>query len=642
MLLRFRYILSELPDDGYMPRLADDRVGHFVDQTEDYTDDRNYSPSRRYIRRWRLEKEDPAAAVSRPKKPIVFWLENTVPVKYRQALREGIEMWNPAFEKIGFRGAIEVRQQPDNPDWDAADIRYNTVRWINVIDSAFAQGPSRSNPYTGELYDADIRFTESMTRFGYREVREQIFPQDGTEIEDSLPYQAPWSIRGRSDFCNIASGALTNAAFSSDVLAARGISPDGPEAEKFVQDLLRSIMSHEVGHTLGLRHNYRASTTIELSKLQDTSLTKSQGLTGSVMEYIPTNLAPKGAAQGEYFQSVLGPYDYWAIEYAYKPIQAGSPREELAELGKIASRAAEPLLAYATDEDAGFSSRPLDMDPTANRWDIGRNPLEYYRHVVLLSEEVLANAEKKLEKPSEGYQVLRRAVAGAAGQRGLALWQTARFIGGVYYNRDHVGDPGGRPPYQPVPASQQKEALQLLSEQLFSPGAYQMPPRLLNKLAGERFRNPFSSEPQAMEFPIHSLVLAHQKRVLDRLFHPVVLGRIVDSELRYTDRADAFRLNDLFSGLHEAIWLESPKTRNAGMSHRRLLQREHLRKLIGLVLKDGGAPEDARTLARHYLTRLRSQLQAASPAATEARAHVSESLARIDEALKAGMERTAF
>ena len=173
MLFNLRYSISERPQTGFRPRMADDRVGHFVNTIEDYSDDNTYSTTKRYVNRWHLEKQDPSAALSAPKQPIVFWLENTIPVKYRDSIRDGVLMWNKAFEKIGFKDAVVVKQQPDNADWDPGDVRYSTIRWFaGYPDPGFAQGPSRTDPMTGQIYDADIRFSESMTRFFRREVNE--------------------------------------------------------------------------------------------------------------------------------------------------------------------------------------------------------------------------------------------------------------------------------------------------------------------------------------------------------------------------------------------------------------------------------------------------------------------------------------
>ncbi len=652
MIFRFRYSFSELPQTGYRPRLADDRVGHFFVQAEDYTDDVNYVPTKRFLWRWHLEKQDPSAPLSRPKQPIVFWLENTIPVKYRDAIREGLLMWNRAFEKIGFQDAIEVKQQPDDADWDPADVRYNTVRWFTATDTSFAIGPSRANPITGQIYDADIGFSENMTRSFRRQANEEINPLTSSwESEPRRSFRAPWSSGDMRLFCDLPEVAARDAAFGFDLLVERGMDPDGPEADKFVNDWLREIAAHEIGHTLGLRHNFRASTIHTFEQIQNPALTAREGITGSVMDYIPANIAARGAKQGEFHQSTIGPYDYWAIEYAYKPVDASTPEAELPELRKIAARASEPALAYATDEDAGFSSNPWDMDPLANRNDLGADPMKYYAHRVKLAKEVWANMEAKLQKPGEGYQVLRRSFGRALGQAGQALYLASKYIGGVHHYRDHVGDPGDRLPFQPVPAAKQKEALDLLREHLFSPRAFQFSPQLLNKLANERFPNwyDFSSMQTRFDVPIHEMVLSLQRQVLNRVYHPIVLSRILDSEVKVASPAEAFSLGAMFAGIQDSIWAETkaPGESVNINSYRRSLQREHLRKLIGMVLREASAPEDARTLSRQNLVSLRSQLQGALARAgvkmsLETRAHLSESVARIDEALKANMQRTAF
>ena len=172
---------------------------------------------------------------------------------------------------------------------------------------------------------------------------------------------------------------MHEAAFGWNLLSARSyLSPNSQEAKEYVNDALKHIAAHEVGHTLGLRHNFRASTTHTLDELQNRTITTKEGITGSVMDYVPVNLAGKYQKQGQLWQTTLGTYDYWAIEYAYKPIDAKSPEAELKELKKIAGRVSEPKLAYGTDEDAsGFSSRGID--PVTNRWDLGPDPIAFFK-----------------------------------------------------------------------------------------------------------------------------------------------------------------------------------------------------------------------------------------------------------------------
>ncbi len=654
LLVHFRYSISELPSPGYRPRLADDRVGHFLTQVQDYSTDTDFESSRRYIHRWRLEKQDPSAPLSRPKQPIVYWLENTIPVEYRDSIRDGVLLWNKAFERIGFQDAIEVKQQPDDADWDPADVRYSTIRWFaGYPDPGFAEGPSAVNPLSGEIYDADIRFDAGFTRFIRREANEYVNPAGLPWLDldqPSRPFLAPWH-DGSEDFCDYVQGAVLDAEFSFDLLVSRGMDPQGSEAKQFMHEYLVEVAAHEVGHTLGLRHNFRASSIHTLEQGDDPQFTAREGLTGSVMDYIPTNIAPRGSRQGQYHQTTLGPYDYWAIEYAYKPIDASSPEGELPELRKIASRASEPALAYDTDEDAGIGGGPFDMDPLVNRFDYGTDPLKFYARRVVLADEVWANMEKKLEIPGEGYQVLRRSFNIAFREDGDALYLASKYIGGVYHYRDHVGDPGNRLPFEPVPAAKQKEALELLRKNLFSPDSFQFSPQLLNKLASPRFSDfiNFAAMRTRFDVPIHDMVLSLQTRVLDRLYHPIVLSRILDSEVKASSPADAFSLGLLFSGIQDSIWAET-KTPVASLnivSYRRSLQRAHLRKLIAMVLREASVPEDAQTLARQNLVALRAQLQAvlARPGlktSLETRAHLNESIARIDETLKANMQRVTF
>src|SRR3954469_17078459 len=343
-----KYDLAELKHTNYKPRMADDRVGHFLSVQADYSTDHPKSLMVRRINRWNLQKKDPKAAISEPVKPITYWLENTIPVEYRPYIREGALMWNKAFERIGFTNAIVVRQQADNSDWDPADARYSTIRWFQGADAGFAIGPSRANPFTGEIYDADIGFSEAMARYVRRFGEEFAGPISGAvpiALEAPQPPKLAWN---HNDYhgCEYASGMIEQAAFGVSVLQARGALNKETE-DRLMREYLVEVTAHEVGHTLGLRHNFRASNMLKPEELLDDAKTDVMSQSGSVMDYNPIIIAPKGKKQGHFCPPTLGPYDYWAIEYAYKPIDG----DESAELAKIASRCAEPELAYSTDED---------------------------------------------------------------------------------------------------------------------------------------------------------------------------------------------------------------------------------------------------------------------------------------------------
>jgi Met-zincin/Domain of unknown function (DUF5117)/Domain of unknown function (DUF5118) len=654
LLFTFRYSLSTMPADGYHPRLADDRVGHFFSQAEDFSTDLEHEPARRYINRWRLEKAEPTAALSKPKQPIVFWLENTIPLEYRDAVRDGALMWNAAFERIGFKDAIEVSQQPDDATWDPADVRYNTIRWFTATDAGFAIGPSRANPFTGELYDADISFSEGITRFVRREAIEEVMPVRAWTERPPTAFQPPWSASRFQAACDLPRWATADASFAFDVLTMRGLAGNGKDDDttEFVRGFLKWVTAHEVGHTLGLRHNFHGSTIHTFEQLQDAKRTGSMGLTNSVMEYIPTNIAGKGGVQGEMFQTTLGPYDYWAVEYAYKPIDAPSPEGELPELRQIAARGSDPLLAYATDEDAGFFGDPYELDPLVNRGDLGSEPLKYYGHRVRLAHELFQNAEGTLLKDGSGYQVLRRSFLQGFGTASYSLYMTSKYIGGIRHNRDHVGDPNGRLPLEPVGAAEQRAALELLKAHLFAPEAFAFSPALLRKLSVPRypdFTNWETMVNSRKDVPVHTMVLELQTDVLDRLLHPVLLARLLDMDLLLDRDAERFKVATLLVGLQDAIWQDAkPATGPLAINtHRRALQRAHIQRLAALSVGDSKAPDEARSLAREALARLRAQLQplvarAPSGSTAETRAHLTDSLATIDQVLKPVVQRTGL
>ncbi len=656
--LVFKYELSSLRETGYKPRLGDDRVGQFLTVHQDFTSDLPASPYTRYVERWQLEKADPAAKLSPPKRPIVFWLENTIPVEYREWFKQGVLLWNKAFERIGLKDAIVVKQQPDNADWDPADTRFSTIRWFAGVDATFAIGPSRANPFTGQIYDADIGFAEGIIRFTRRDAEEFVTPVVPTGLE--TPELASRWFRDAQLQCSYADGLVQQAAFGMSVLDARG-ELTSEVVQKVLREFIIEVTAHEVGHTLGLRHNFRASTILKVNELNDVAKTEEIGQTSSVMDYNPLVIAAKGEKQGHFLTPTLGPYDYWAIEYAYKPMEG----DEKAELARIASRVADPMLPYSTDEDALGTFSPLAIDPLVNQFDQSSDPLAYFAKDVGIIHELWNSMEAKLAKPGEGYQVLRRSLGRGMGEYNRALLTTSKYIGGIYHVRDHVGDPNGRPPYTPVPAAKQREALDFLRNNAFSEKAFQLPPGLLNKLAIERQRGlDFISffTVQRIDYPWHDVVLNLQRNVLNRLYHPVLLNRVLDNELRFAPNEKPFTMADLFKGLDGAIWsvLDSGAARISSL--RRNLQREHLKQLIRLTLRPAPPqagpspvgfvipipptprpPEDATTLARASLVSLQAKIKQAlaSGKVTDptTKAHLEETQARITSSLQAQLQK---
>jgi hypothetical protein len=645
-----KYDLAQLKTTDYKPRLADDRVGHFLSVQADYSSDHPKSLLVRRINRWRLEKKDPKAAISEPKQAIVFWLENTIPVEYRPYIREGALMWNKAFARIGFTNAVVVRQQPDNADWDAADARYSTIRWFQGADAGFAIGPSRANPFTGEIYDADIGISEEMARHIRRFGEEYAGPISGAAPIAALaePVAMPKLAWTRDDYhaCEYSRGMLEQGAFGAAVLQARGALSKDME-EKLIHEYLVEVVAHEVGHTLGLRHNFRASSMLKPDELLDDSKTDEMSQSGSVMDYNPVVLAQKGQKQGHFVPTTLGPYDYWAIEYAYKPIDG----DETAELAKIASRCAEPQLAYATDEDALGTYSPAAMDPMANQFDQSSDPLGYYTGRINIVRELWTSMEENLLEKGEGYQVLRRTFNRGFGEYSNGLLIGAKFLGGVYHRRDHFGDANGRTPYEPVSADKQREALSFLQKYAFAENDFELPPTLLNRLAMQRLPGISGLEGVIAadgrnDYAWHDSVLNLHRAVLNRLYQPLTLGRLQDNEMRFAPNEKVFTMADMFAGLDSSIWSELDNNTPKISAMRRNLQREHLKHLVRLSVRAyPGVPEDATSLARASLVTLRGKLHPALSGNhitdPTTRAHLEETADRVKAALEAQVWRTA-
>ena len=652
-----KYELLSLPETGYKPRKADDRVGHFLTVRQDFTSDHPSSPYVRFITRWQLEKADTSAPLSPPKQPIVFWLENDIPEEYREPLRNGILFWNKAFEKIGIKDAIVVKQMPDNADWDPADTRYNSIRWFAGVDASYAIGPSRIDPYTGQIYNTQIGVSEGLLRGVRRESEEFVEPVLPPETgQEPLFLATAWRDHQRF-LCDYGAGMGQQAAFAVSMLDARGELT--PEVEKrLMKEFVEEVIAHEVGHTLGLRHNFRASTLLKEDELNNVAKTEEIGQTASVMDYNPIIVAAKGEKQGHFLTPTIGPYDEWAIEYAYKSI----PGDEKAELAKIASRVADPAVPYSTDEDALGTTSPQAADPLANQFDQSSDPLAYFKERIGIVNELWANEQLKLAKPGEGYQVLRRALSRGLNEYRYGLAVTSKFIGGIYTHRDHVGDPNGRLPYVVVPAAKQREALDFLRTYAFGEKAFQIPPGLLNRAAIDRlqgldFIGYFTT--QRLDYPWAEAVVAAQRTVLNRLYHPITLGRIQDNELLFAPNEKAFTMADMFEGLDSAIWSELDKPAPKIGLLRRNLQREQLRDLVRLVLRTHPPlppgppspffvpppppPDDATTLARASLVRLQGKIRKALAAGTvtdpTARAHLEETQASIASTLQAQTEK---
>jgi hypothetical protein len=618
------YALARLPEVPMTPRASDPRIGYFQSVRSDFSDDLARSPRQRFVNRWRLEKKDPAAALSEPVKPITYWLDRSIPDKYRGAISAGILEWNKAFERIGFRDAIRVEVQPDDADFDTLDVNRASVRWMtNAAPSFGAIGPSHVDPRSGEIVDADIGI-ESLSSRNRRTERTQVLAiasgADAHAAHDAAD-------------CTYADGATEQLGYALDVLEARGeLDPGSLDTEAYVLAYLKDVTMHEVGHTLGLRHNFRASRVYDEAQLSDPAFTAAHALTGSVMEYAAVNLPAPGQTGGTPFQTTLGPYDYWAIEYGYKPLAAV---DEAAELARIAARSAEPELAYGTDEDNG-----LGIDPESLQFDLGDDPVAFASKRFAIARDLLARQERRVLPPGSDYPVLRRSVSYALRDLGRAATVLARQIGGVRTLRDAPGS--GRDPLQPLPAAQQRQALDTLSRGLLAADSIRLSPTLQRRLApdfAERTDAVFSGETQiATDYSLVGAVLELQRNVLNQLMSDAVASRLLDSQGKASNAADALPLAELYQRLTRDVWSEL-RTGGDIPPPRRELQREHMNRLAALLLRPGALSRaDARSLLRAQSRALLAQIENARRRpglSAEARAHLADSADTLSQALSA-------
>ena len=646
--LGIRYSFSRLPEDnGYQPRLADERVGYFMSVFRAPPRVGRADPIVRYINRWHLEKAEPNAAISAPKQPIVFWLENTIPPQYRETVREGVLLWNEAFEQAGFRDAIAVEQMPSNASWDPADVRYNVIRWSDSLRSAFSgKGPSRVNPLTGEILDADVlidanavlsaqrRYEAVTTRGGgaaatylrfcggrsqswYLQwlARQQFGEAFAEDAEETPAHEVcgRYVAREHAAFGSLALSVLPN--FSASQL------------ETYVRQYLTMLVAHEVGHVLGLRHNFAGSSLLPPAQLNSPELTRTRGFVSSVMDYLPPNIAPPGAQQGAFFPTRLGAYDRWAIQYGYQSVPSSPlPEGEQQYLQQITALSELPEYDYATDEDiADF------IDPEANAWDLSSDPLQFAQWQLENAQAVWQRLNQYSVSRGEGYGSLRERVDMVFGYFRLHSLTIANYVGGQRFRRlrpwESAGQNPERTPLEPVAVAKQREALSTLNQFVFSPDAFEFSARLLNQLPPDRWRDGGAGlTSSSLDYPIYDQVLAVQSAVLDELMYGRRLARVRDLEFK-TESEDRLTIAELFESVYQGIWSEVAALDEVApevSSLRRGLQRHHLDILSNMVLRRDrqafdpsqsfvaaaamnatlGAPEDARVLARYQLQQI--------------------------------------
>ena len=688
-LQSLHYSISELPmKSTYKPRKADARVGYFTTIYSDYGKYSDDETNVRFINRWHLEKRDPSLKVSPPKNPIVFYIEHTTPVRYRRWVREGVLYWNDAFEKVGISNAIEVYYQDAQTgahmDKDPEDVRYNFVRWLNN-DEGTAIGPSRVNPMTGEILDADIILTDGWIRYFEYEFDKLLpkiamegysaetlawlakhpdwdprvrfaHPGDRERVRRELVEKAQLPFSGHP-FATVDNTLLGDDKYDGLVgrvsqinggcMAAEGLSMDvammrmmysmqfnralqeeakeGDDADKddekeekeekeekpevviidgmpesYIGPQLAHVVAHEVGHTIGLRHNFKASSVYSLDEVNSKDA-HGKPNAGSVMDYVGTNFRVEaGDAQGDYNMIGLGPYDYWAVEYGYSFTN---------DLSSILKRVNEPELAYATDED-------LDgPDPLARIYDFGKEPIKYANERVKLANLHRGHLTDHFVGKGESWGKARRGYEITLGMQSRAISMMANWLGGIHVVRDKKGDPGDRAPLTVVSAEKQREALKFIIDNAFQDSAYGLSPEILKYMSVEKWSGESRrSYARDYDWPIHDRVMAIQASALTSVLTPTTLRRVFDNELRVPEDEDAFTLPELLDTVTAGIWGEldaevaekGTARRPTISSLRRNLQREHVKRLIDLSMASRGSNESFKPISNLSRAQLRA------------------------------------
>lgn len=582
------YSLVMLPERPMMGRFFDPRVGYFTRSFENYASPKTWMETQQYIARFRLEKKDPTAAVSEPVKPIVFYVSREVPEKYKAYMMKGIEDWQPAFEKAGFKNAIIAKEAPDprlDPTWDPEDARHSVIRWV-ADPFQNAMGPHVHDPRSGEIISAHI-----------------IFWHDVVKLAQSWYF--------------VQCSAL-------DPRASKLPLPDDLTGE-----LLRYICAHEVGHTLGLRHNHRASGAYSIEQLRDPKFTAKHGSVGSIMSYGRFNYVAQPEDKVKQLIPILAPYDFFAIEWGYKAIPGSTtPEAERATLDKWASRQLEePMLRF------GGEDGPAAVDPTVKTENIGADSLKATELGLRNLDRVLDHLVAATTNVGEDFSLLEDTYKTIHTHRGNWFRAVALNVGGVVENRTLGGR--GTETFSRVPREKQKAAVKFLNDNAFT-----TPTKLLNPAIVNRFKYT----------GVANDVSGMQKGLMQSLLSGARVRRLMDEEL--LQNGTAYTVTDLVNDVQDGIFSELTATNVKIDVLRRNLQRGYLDHLkatlapkeasggasgggpipIGFGGLDDAATSDFRAVARLAVQRLNSQIPQARSRTKDAitLAHLQDCEREID------------
>lgn len=569
------YSMVKLPENPMMPRLFDDRVGYFSIRKYDYGIDEHRAPERTYITRWRLEKKDPNAAISEPVKPIVYYVDPATPTKWIPYIKKGIEDWQPAFEAAGFKNAIIAKEAPsksEDPYWDPEDARYSVIRYLpSTIENA--SGPHVHDPRTGEILESDIQYYHNVMNLA----RSWYFVQVGALDPRARKLPLPDELMG---------------------------------------ELVRYVIAHEVGHTLGFQHNMKASATYPVEKIRDPQWLKTMGHTPTLMDYSRFNYVaqPEDNIPVADLIPKIGPYDKWATMWGYKPIPgAHTPDDEKKTLDQWArEQDAQPYLRFSTANARG--SDPGENTEAVGDADAIASTTLGLKNLKRVSEMLLPATSH----PGEPYDDLTELYARMLGQWAIELNHVTAIVGGFNSQQKHNGQDGVR--FVIVPKEKQAAAVRFINENAFATPSWALKADILRRI-----------EPLGATARVN----AAQERILNSLFSNTRFDRLVEQEA--IDGAAAYRPSDFMSDVRRGIWSEiepGPGVVRIDV-YRRNLQNSYIDLLSNKLNMRPSVTDDYRALIKAELRDLSvaigSALQRAGDRAT--RAHLADARDQIAKAL---------
>lgn len=628
MIVKLNYNIYPLPmDNGYQPRMFDSRVGFFTSDYTDFNDSTALDDKVMMINRWNLVKKDPDAEMSEPVEPIVFWIDNSVPAEFRDSVKHAIESWNKAFEAAGFINAVVAKQMPDDADFDSADLRYNVVRWITSPSEAYAIALFRTNPLTGQILNGSVNVDANIVKIFAEEYGHYVRPEAWQSKLAKRLAAIQASHKDHPGECTLMEEGGLNAATG---FIAAGLVP-GLSRDEYINQFIKWVVTHEMGHMMGLRHNFVASTLLDLNNLGNAGEVDEEGTAASVMDYVAFNPSALKANGAKFYGDTVGRYDIHAIQYGYTVFPNKDSQDERYDLIKMAEKGTSEGLTWMGDEYAD------GIDPYVTRFDLGKDPLAYWSRMGDVSHDLLLKLAQNSPRQGQSYYNFTRDFNVLLGQYNRSASELTRFVGGVRKSPAYKGDPNAKPPVVNIDGATQKKALNQIVKMVFDAKAFEFPKDTFKWMA----LNPKGSFLETMgnsaeDFPMRDQFASIQASTLASLLEGGTLNRVMNAEYEAEKGESTLRLIDLFSMIQDAIWSET-KTASAVSPLRRDLQRAHADILMSMVLEQSGASAEAVTIARWQLIKLSATLKTASKKTTDAytQMHWDDLADRMDKALSA-------